>query len=46
LTDLQNLVLMCSRCHHDLHHGHYTITMQPNGVPTITTTRGPPQQAV
>jgi hypothetical protein len=46
LTDLSNLVLMCSRCHHDLHNGHYTITMQPNGVPTITTTRGPPRQAV
>jgi hypothetical protein len=46
LTDLSNLVLMCSRCHHDLHHGHYTITMTSHGVPTITTTRGPPQQAV
>ncbi|MEZ5184121.1 MAG: DUF222 domain-containing protein [Candidatus Nanopelagicales bacterium] len=42
LTDLSNLVLMCSRCHHDLHNGHYTITMDTHGVPTITATRGPP----
>jgi hypothetical protein len=43
-TDLANLVLLCSRCHHDLHHGHYTITMT-HGIPHITTTgtRAPPQ---
>ncbi|MGV1010742.1 MAG: DUF222 domain-containing protein, partial [Dermatophilaceae bacterium] len=33
LTDLTNLVLMCSRCHHDLHHGHYTITVDQHGIP-------------
>ena len=42
LTDLSNLALLCSRCHHDLHHGHYTITMDHHGIPTITTTRAPP----
>ena len=43
-TDLANLVLLCSRCHHDLHHGHYTIT-KTHGIPHITTTgtRAPPQ---
>ncbi len=45
LTDLSNLVLMCSRCHHDLHHGHYTITIDAHGVPTITATRAPPAPA-
>ena len=45
LTDLSNLVLMCSRCHHDLHHGHYTITTDEYGVPTITATRAPPTRA-
>jgi hypothetical protein len=42
LTDLSNLALLCSRCHHDLHHGLYTITLDPHGVPVITATRGPP----
>jgi hypothetical protein len=42
LTDLSNLVLMCSRCHHDLHHGHYTITTDEYGVPEIRSVRGPP----
>ena len=46
LTDLSNLVLMCSRCHHDLHNGHYTVTITSHGVPTITSTRGPPRRAV
>jgi len=43
LTDLSNPALLCPRCHADLHHGHYTITMSPQGVPTITPTpRAPP----
>ncbi len=29
LTDVSNMVLLCSRCHHDLHHGRYTITIDP-----------------
>jgi len=45
LTDLSNLALMCSRCHHDLHNGHYTITVDTHGVPTITSTRAPPHSA-
>ncbi len=42
-TDLSNLVLLCSTCHHDLHHGHYQVTIN-HGIPTITTTtdRSPP----
>ncbi len=45
LTDLENLVLMCSRCHHDLHFGTYTITIT-DGIPHITpTTRAPPAAA-
>lgn len=44
LTDLDNLVLLCSRCHHDLHFGLYTITIDTHGVPHITSTRAPPQQ--
>lgn len=43
LTDLENLALLCSRCHHDLHHGRYTIAMDPDCLPKITpTTRAPP----
>ncbi len=42
LTDLSNLCLLCSRCHADLHHGHYTITTNTHGTPTITSTRAPP----
>ncbi len=41
-TDLSNLALLCSRCHHDLHHGRYTITMDTHTIPVITHTRGPP----
>ncbi len=42
-TDLPNLVLPCNRCHHDLHHGHYTVTVN-RGIPTITPAedRAPP----
>ncbi|MBK6763379.1 MAG: DUF222 domain-containing protein [Micrococcales bacterium] len=42
LTDLSNLCLLCTRCHADLHHGHYTITTTTHGTPTITSTRAPP----
>jgi len=45
LTDVSNLVLLCSRCHHDLHHGRYTITMNPVGLPEIHVGRGPPMPA-
>ena len=41
-TDLSNLALLCSRCHHDLHLGRYTITMNTHAIPVITHTRGPP----
>src|SRR5690606_1393060 len=42
-TDPSNLVLLCNRCHHDLHHGHYTVTVN-RGIPTITPAedRAPP----
>ena len=45
-TDLNNLVLLCSRCHHDLHHGHYTVHID-QGIPRITPTtdRSPPLTA-
>lgn len=42
LTDVSNMVLLCSRCHHDLHHGRYTITMTPTGIPELHVNRGPP----
>jgi hypothetical protein len=42
LTDISNMVLLCSRCHHDLHAGVYTVTMNPDGIPIITVNRGPP----
>ncbi|MFN8184202.1 MAG: DUF222 domain-containing protein [Candidatus Nanopelagicales bacterium] len=42
LTDLSNLCLLCARCHADLHHGLYTITVDGHGVPTIVSTRAPP----
>jgi hypothetical protein len=40
------MVLLCSRCHHDLHFGQYTITMD-QGIPRITPTTGraPPVSA-
>jgi hypothetical protein len=39
-------VLLCSYCHHDLHFGAYTITMD-QGIPRITPTTGraPPLSA-
>jgi hypothetical protein len=42
LTDVSNMVLLCSRCHHDLHHGRYTITMTQDGIPELHLGRGPP----
>jgi hypothetical protein len=42
LTDLSNLALLCSRCHHDLHLGHYVITVASHGEPIIQATRAPP----
>ncbi|MEZ5185424.1 MAG: DUF222 domain-containing protein [Candidatus Nanopelagicales bacterium] len=44
LTDVTNMALLCSRCHHDLHHGNYTITIDEHGIPTITSTRAPPRR--
>ena len=41
-TDLSNLCLLCPRCHNDLHHGNYTITVDQHGTPTITPTNRPP----
>ena len=41
-TDLSNMALLCSRCHHDLHHGRYTITVDPHGVPQINPTAWAP----
>lgn len=41
-TDVDNMVLLCSRCHHDLHHGRYSITMNTDGIPQIHTGRSPP----
>jgi len=43
---VSNLVLLCSRCHHDLHHGHYTVQIV-DGIPRITPTtdRSPPLTA-
>jgi len=45
-TDIGNLVLLCQRCHHDLHFGEYIITMD-QGIPRITpsTSRAPPRSA-
>ncbi|MCU0299830.1 MAG: HNH endonuclease [Candidatus Nanopelagicales bacterium] len=37
-TDLENLVLMCSRCHHDLHLGLYNLTVAANGVVQVNPT--------
>ncbi len=42
LTDVSNLVLLCSRCHHDLHHGRYTISMDTEGIPQVQVGRSPP----
>jgi hypothetical protein len=42
LTDVDNMVLLCSRCHHDLHHGRFEITMCADGVPEIHVGRSPP----
>ena len=42
-SDLNNLALLCSRCHTDLHLGLYTISIDPHGIPRINPTpRAPP----
>ncbi len=38
---VSSLALLCSRCHHDLHLGRYTITHTPHGLPEIHPTRAP-----
>jgi len=45
-TDITNLVLLCSRCHHDLHFGSFTVRMD-QGIPIIgpAPSRAPPQTA-
>ena len=43
-TDLSNLALLCSRCHHDLHRGRYAITMS-DGLPYVSGIRPPPIRA-
>ena len=42
---LTNMVLLCSRCHHDLHFCRFTITMDPVGTPQIAAIhdRSPPR---
>ena len=35
-TSLDNAALLCSRHHHEIHHNNHTITIGPNGKPTIT----------
>jgi len=42
LTDLRNLVLLCARCHHDLHLGYFNVTMGDDGIPLLIQGRGPP----
>lgn len=43
LTQLSNLCLLCARCHHDLHMGHFDVSMGDDGIPVITAGRGPPK---
>jgi len=43
LTDLSNLCLLCSRCHHDLHMGDFDVLMGADGIPTLISGRGPPK---
>ncbi len=40
-TDLSNLALLCSRCHHDLHEGRFQITIDTHGIPHHTPNRAP-----
>ena len=37
-TSVQNLALACSRHHHEIHTGAWTITMGPDGHPHVTKT--------
>ncbi len=41
-SDLDNFCLLCSRCHHDLHNGHFSIEMVDH-VPRISLTRRRPR---
>ncbi len=43
-TDLSNLALLCSRCHHDLHEGRFWITVDRHGVPQVTVSRASPRR--
>ena len=45
-TEVRNMVLLCSRCHHDLHLGHFEVEME-EGLPRITAGpgRAPPLTA-
>ena len=43
LTDIDNLVLLCPRCHHDLHLGHFAVVMSAEGIPLLTESRAPPR---
>jgi hypothetical protein len=44
LTDLDNLCLLCPRCHRDLHLGRYQITTSGGSAPVITVTAPPGRQ--
>jgi len=46
LTDITNLVLLCARCHHDLHLGYFNVTMGDDGIPILIQGRGPPGKRV
>ena len=46
LTDITNLVLLCARCHHDLHLGYFNVTMSDDGIPILIQGRGPPGKRV
>ncbi len=45
-TEVRNMVLLCSRCHHDLHLGHFEVEME-EGLPRVTAGpgRAPPLTA-
>lgn len=46
LTDISNLCLLCSRCHHDLHLGRFDVVMNEEGMPSLISGRGPPGRRV
>lgn len=45
-TDVRNMVLLCSRCHHDLHFGQFDVVME-EGIPRVVDSggRAPPLSA-